>query len=143
MSQTTTQTITTEKSAKSTSAQLSVAPPKAPLQPKDVQPNTQPAQTRVPRRAVRFGLEASSARNVSVVGTFNQWNPGATPLRCVGGINWFTYISLALGHHEYRFVVDGKWVDDPKAKAYVANSQGGRNAVLEVTNPCTELRPSA
>jgi 1,4-alpha-glucan branching enzyme len=133
MSQTSTQTITTEKPATPTSTQLSAAPAKAALQPRGVQPKAQPARARVPRRAVRFVLEVSGAWNVSVVGTFNQWNPGTTPLRCAGGIKWFTYVSLALGRHEYCFVVDGKWVDDPK------NSQGGRNAVLEVTNRYSEL----
>jgi 1,4-alpha-glucan branching enzyme len=122
----------TEKSAKPTSAQLSAAPPKAALQPKGVQPKGQPARSRVPRRAVRFVLGVSGARNVSVVGTFNQWNPGATPLRCTGGVKWFTYVRLALGRHEYRFVVDGKGVDEPTARKYVPNPSGGKNAVILV-----------
>jgi 1,4-alpha-glucan branching enzyme len=138
MSQTRIQTIATEKPAKPTSTRLTAAPPKVALQPRGLQPKAQPARTRVPRRAVRFVLEVSGARNVSVVGTFNQWNPGATPLRCAGGLKWFTYVSLALGRHEYCFVVDGKWVADPKAKAYVRNLQGGRNAVLEVSNRHSE-----
>ena len=84
------------------------------------------------RRAVRFGLEIAGAKKVYVVGSFNQWHPEATPLRCVGGMKWYAYVSLDIGRYEYRFVVDGKWMDAPEAEAYVPNAQGGRNAVVEV-----------
>ena len=50
----------------------------------------------------------------------------------MGGGKWAKELSLAPGRYEYRFVVDGKWIDDPKAKAYMPNSSGGRNAVLHV-----------
>jgi len=129
----------TGKSVKQTPSPVSATPREMTSQPRGMQTTAQPARIRVPQRAVRFGMDVSGARNVSVVGTFNRWAPGATPLRCVGGLKWFTYVSLPLGRHEYRFVVDGKWVDDPKAKAYVPNSQGGRNAVLEVIKRCSEL----
>jgi 1,4-alpha-glucan branching enzyme len=86
------------------------------------------------RRAVRFGLELFGARKVSVVGTFNQWNPEAMPLRCVGGSKWFRYVPLDTGRHEYRFVVDGKWMDDPKAREFIPNPQGGQNAVLQIVD---------
>jgi hypothetical protein len=48
------------------------------------------------------------------------------------GTKWTKGLSLSPGRYEYRFVVNGEWVDDPKAKAFVPNSRGGRNAVLEV-----------
>ena len=67
-----------------------------------------------------------------MVGTFNNWKPGATPLTHVGGGKWVREISLDPGRCEYRFVMDGPWIDDPKAKAYVPNPHGGRNAVLEI-----------
>jgi hypothetical protein len=73
------------------------------------------------------------------VGTFNDWKPGTTPLRCVGGCKWFTYISLPPGRYEYGFLVDGKRVEDPKAKCYASNPHAGRNAVLEVTNRFSNL----
>jgi hypothetical protein len=41
-------------------------------------------------------------------------------------------VPLSPGRYEYRFVVNGEWVDDPKAKASVPNPHGGRNAVLVV-----------
>jgi len=67
-----------------------------------------------------------------VAGTFNNWKVGAAPLNSLGGGKWAKELSLAPGRYEYRFVVDGQWIDDPKAKVYVSNPHGGRNAVLEV-----------
>jgi 1,4-alpha-glucan branching enzyme len=91
------------------------------------------------RRAVRFGLEIAGAKKVYVVGTFNEWHPEATPLRCVGGSKWYAYVSLDVGRYEYRYVVDGKWVDAPEAEAYVPNAQGGRNAVVEVAARSSDM----
>jgi 1,4-alpha-glucan branching enzyme len=92
--------------------------------------STRPTQTA--RRPVRFELEISKARSVSVVGTFNDWKLGITPLSCLGGAKWAREVPLAPGRHEYRFVVDGQWMDDPKARTHAPNPYGGRNAVLEV-----------
>ena len=67
-----------------------------------------------------------------MVGTFNDWKPGATPLNGLHSGKWARELSLAPGRYEYRFVVDGHWIDDPKAEVYVRNPHGGRNAVLQV-----------
>ncbi len=96
-------------------------------------PAAQARQGRFLRRAVRFGLEVIGAKRVSVVGTFNNWDAKATPLRCVGGTRWFVYWPVEIGRHEYRFLVDGQPVDDPKAREFAPSSRGGRNAVLRVT----------
>lgn len=81
---------------------------------------------------VRFELDIPEARRVSVTGTFNDWKPRATRLAFIGGTKWFKDLLLAPGRYEYRFVVNGEWVDPPNAKAYVPNPYGGRNAVVEV-----------
>jgi len=70
--------------------------------------------------------------SASVVGTFNDWKPGATPLTCLGAGKWAREVPLAPGRYEYRFVVNDEWMDDPKAKAFVSNPHGGRNALLDV-----------
>jgi len=91
-----------------------------------------PVQTQVPRYKIRFEVDAPRAWAVGLVGTFNDWKPGATPLNRIESGKWTRELSLAPGRYEYRLVVDGYWVDDPKAKAYVPNPHGGRNAVLQV-----------
>jgi 1,4-alpha-glucan branching enzyme len=84
------------------------------------------------RRIVRFEIDSLQAMSVSLAGTFNDWKPGATPFRPLGGGKWLAEISLAPGRYEYRFVVDGKWVDPPHARGYVPNPHGGRNAIVQV-----------
>ena len=46
---------------------------------------------------------------------------------------WSAEVPLNPGRYEYRFVVDGRWQDDPMAARFVGNPFGGLNCVLEVT----------
>jgi hypothetical protein len=41
-------------------------------------------------------------------------------------------MSLKPGRYEYKFFVDGSWVNDPKSPAAVYNSFGTQNSVVEV-----------
>jgi hypothetical protein len=45
---------------------------------------------------------------------------------------WSCTVQLSPGTYEYRFIVDGQWVDDPLSPRYVHNPFGGTNCVLEV-----------
>jgi hypothetical protein len=72
----------------------------------------------------------SKARRVCVAGTFNNWSPDATPLKNDGCGEWTAELSLKPGQYEYRFVVDGEWMDDPRVPERVRNSYGGFNSVL-------------
>ncbi len=85
----------------------------------------------------RTSLEFTSAKacEVFVAGSFNDWQLRATPLKSVGDGKWSVGLSLAPGRYEYRFIADGEWVDDPKAKEFVPNPLGGQNAVLVVPPP--------
>ena len=80
---------------------------------------------------VRFVLAAPNAHEVSVAGTFNQWDPRATPLVRTGANGvWSATITLPAGQHQYAFVVDGvRWVPDPAAPA-IDDGFGRRNSVL-------------
>lgn len=74
------------------------------------------------------------ARSVEVVGSFNDWRPGATVLRDDNhdGV-WRAALVLPSGQHQYMFVVDGeRWVTDPLAGRYVDDGYGSQNAVLIV-----------
>jgi hypothetical protein len=80
---------------------------------------------------VRFVLVAPDARQVSLAGTFNQWDLQATPLVRAGATGvWTATLTLPAGQHQYAFVVDGaRWVPDPGAPA-VDDGFGRRNSVL-------------
>jgi hypothetical protein len=122
----------TMKPATPTPSQFSVVSPKAAPPAKGPETKPQPTPTQAARRTVRFELEVPKARSVFLVGTFNDWKVGATPLNEIGKGKWVRELPLVPGRYEYRFVVDGAWLDDPKAKAYVLNPHGSRNAVLQV-----------
>jgi 1,4-alpha-glucan branching enzyme len=72
------------------------------------------------------------AKEVCVAGSFNDWQPDSTPMSEVEGGLWKKELALKPGCHEYRFVVDGNWVDDPKATEWIPNQFGTANAVLRV-----------
>jgi len=83
---------------------------------------------------VRFVLFAPEAQQVALAGTFNQWDPAATPLVRTGAPGvWATTLTLPAGRggqHQYAFVVDGaRWVADPSAPA-VDDGFGRQNSVL-------------
>jgi len=66
-------------------------------------------------RLVRLIFDDPGARQVAVVGDFNQWAPSATPLRQdAASRRWSAVVALHDGDHRYAFVVDGtRWVPDP------------------------------
>jgi chromosome partitioning protein len=54
-------------------------------------------------------MQPLSARETSVVGDFNRWNPAATPMRpSADGTRLEAVIELPAGRHAYRIVVDGE-----------------------------------
>lgn len=97
-------------------------------------------QTRTANRpktssAVRFELFHRVAKRVCVAGSFNNWNPSATPLAPAGNGRWLRELWLPPGEYEYLFLVDGEWLFDPRAADYVPNVFGGMNAVIHVQQP--------
>lgn len=63
---------------------------------------------------VHFEFSHPSAKNVSVAGCFNQWQPEAKALHSAG---------------------DGRWLPHPRAREYVPNPYGGQNSILKVPSP--------
>ncbi len=80
---------------------------------------------------IAFSFYAPGAREVFLAGSFNDWHPWATPLANQGG-RWTIELELRRGRHEYRFLVDGCWTDDPLAPAFVPNPFGTLNCLLLV-----------
>ncbi|MFA7254719.1 MAG: glycogen-binding domain-containing protein [Candidatus Omnitrophota bacterium] len=93
---------------------------------------TSKIRTTTNERAVEFRLFAPQAKSVNVCGTFNEWRTNAGRMTKDNSGVWKGSVSLRPGKYEYRFFVDGQWIDDPRAQKTVANKFGSRNAVLEV-----------
>ena len=69
------------------------------------------------------------ATQVNLVGDFNGWNPVTTRMHKRSGYFQRT-INVTPGEHQYKFVVDGEWVNDPVALGHVVNEFGSLNSVL-------------
>jgi len=78
---------------------------------------------------VHFMYEGSDAGAVQIAGTFNDWRP--EPCEKADGA-WERRMTLPPGAYQYRFVVDGHWVSDPRNPAQVADAFGGHNSAFEV-----------
>jgi 1,4-alpha-glucan branching enzyme len=96
-----------------------------------VRPGARDLEERVEKQ-VQFVLQQPEARSVTVAGSFNNWNPKQTPLHKDPVTGWKTTLSLPLGRYEYRFVVDGQWMSDPRATESAKNAFGTTNSVLFV-----------
>lgn len=78
---------------------------------------------------VRFSVRMPGARKVEIAGSFTDWKP--EPCEASGSV-WRSAFTLAPGDHEYRFVVDGRWVADPGNPRKAADPFGGHNSVVEI-----------
>lgn len=103
---------------------------------KKARPASKPAKSKQAQKPVQkltvFELEAPHAQTVCVVGCFNDWDPLANPLQRLEGGTWSGTVSIEPGEHQYRFVVDGEWWDDPVNTLRCWNEYGTENCILIV-----------
>lgn len=68
---------------------------------------------------VTFSILAEEAKEVSVVGSFNEWDTQAAPLKKLKNGTFKGIVSLDKdSSHEFKYVVDGAYVNDDAADAY-------------------------
>ena len=85
------------------------------------------------RRSLQtFELAAPAAKHVELVGNFTHWQQSPISLRKSRDGMWRASVILGLGRHEYRFLVDDQWCDDPKCARHEPNPYGGQNDVRQV-----------
>jgi len=79
-----------------------------------------PATETDKRQAIYFGYYAPQATAVSLIGSFNAWQPEALPLQPLANGWWQTVVILPHGRHVYRFWIErgpntpGEWCADPE-----------------------------
>jgi len=84
-------------------------------------------------RKVTFTLNYPDAASVSVIGTFNNWDPDANPMKKDQDGIWKTTIYLAPGKYSYKFIVNRKTkITDPTSKQVESDGFGGFNSVIIV-----------
>jgi 1,4-alpha-glucan branching enzyme len=83
-------------------------------------------------RLVMLACHMPDAQSVTVAGDFCDWRTDRYALKKNKKGLWTTMLTLAPGRYEYRFVVDGEWLNDPDCAERTANEFGGENCVLHV-----------
>lgn len=81
---------------------------------------------------VTFSIKAPEAKQVVLMGDFNNWDPEMHPMKSTGDGVWKKKLKLAPNQYEYKFLVDGEWKEDPGNGQVCANCFGTRNNVLKL-----------
>jgi 1,4-alpha-glucan branching enzyme len=61
----------------------------------------------IKQRRVTFSFEAVAAKEVILMGDFNNWNPKKHPMKNDGHGVWNKTLELIPGKYEYKFFVGG------------------------------------
>lgn len=88
--------------------------------------------TKLELRCVLFKLQRAFVHRVTLAGTFNGWNPTATPMCPAGRGRWARMLFLSPGRYDYALVVDGQVVNNPARNGTAKVAGGGVNSVLVV-----------
>ena len=83
---------------------------------------------------VTFSVPAEEAKNVAVVGSFNEWNTEATELKKLKNGTFKGTVDLEKDNsYEFRYVVDGSYTNDEQADAYAWNEfAAAENCVINL-----------
>lgn len=76
------------------------------------------------------------AKEVILSGSFNGWDEHTTLMQKTSD-GWELKADLPPGRYEYKFIVDGEWMQDPVNKQTVKNEHGSFNSVLVISKPVT------
>lgn len=71
----------------------------------------------------------TDAKSVIVTGSFNDWSTKNYRM-VLRNHEWVLPIRLGPGKHQYKFIVDNKWIEDPVNDQWEYNQYGTKNSVL-------------
>ncbi|MCU0404614.1 MAG: hypothetical protein MUE99_08695 [Chitinophagaceae bacterium] len=87
----------------------------------------------VPNHVFRLdGFQKAS--RVFVAGSFNGWSSSNAAMRKINH-SWELPVFLPEGTQTYRFVADGKWMEDPANKNKLRNEYGEFNSCVSIGKP--------
>jgi hypothetical protein len=85
------------------------------------------------RVEVVLKLEYPQAEDICVIGSFNNWETGASRMALAPDGVWTIRLLLPPGNYPYKFIVDGETkIPDPKARKLEPDGFGGMNSILVV-----------
>jgi 1,4-alpha-glucan branching enzyme len=81
---------------------------------------------------VTFSVDAKDAAAVSVVGDFNNWSAEAGAMsKLKNGTFKVTYDLNKDTSYEFKYIIDGAFVNDPESDSYIWNDfAGAENSLL-------------
>ena len=85
------------------------------------------------KHGVRFSLKSPNAKEVFLVGDFNNWDARANPMKLDEDGLWKIRLIIPPGRYEFKLLVDGKWREGTKEEQTVPNCFGTLNNVLIVS----------
>jgi 1,4-alpha-glucan branching enzyme len=91
------------------------------------------ARKQTKNRQQTFSITAPNATTVALVGDFTHWQEKPIHLKKDAGGVWSATVEVSPGAHQYRFIVDGQWSDDPACAQRAPNPYGTENSVRQVT----------
>jgi 1,4-alpha-glucan branching enzyme len=83
-------------------------------------------------KPTQFKIYAPKAKKVALAGDFNKWDIKEHTAKKDSKGTWSAKIPLKPGKYEYKFVVDGSWLNDPVNNTVITNSFGTQNSVIEI-----------
>lgn len=84
-------------------------------------------------RPVTFKLKAPKSALVQIAGDFTNWRPEKLELKENGaGPVWQIVKRLGHGTYQYKYLVDGRWINDPSNGKTHENCFGNENSVISV-----------
>ena len=90
------------------------------------------SKSKLKRRKVAFSLTSPHAKEVILMGDFNQWNPKKHPMKKDNNGVWKKTTLLFPGRYEYRFLVDNRWANDLENHQTCLNRFGSKNNYIVV-----------
>ena len=84
---------------------------------------------------VKFSLtgdQYKSASSILLVGDFNNWQLGETPLKMAKTGVWSVSLDLETGkEYQFRYLIDGSnWENDPESDSFIPSGLGSENSVV-------------
>jgi 1,4-alpha-glucan branching enzyme len=87
---------------------------------------------KIKRQKITFSFESSDAKEVFLMGDFNNWNPKKHPMKKDDNGKWTKAVLLPPGKYEYKFLVDGQWKEDPHNERICPNKFGSCNNIFNL-----------
>lgn len=80
----------------------------------------------------RFFLKGyRNAKKVILAGSFNKWNEEVFSMKKTDE-GWELTLQLKPDRYEYRFIIDGYWIEDPDNSNKTPNEYGEYNSVIDI-----------